>query len=63
MTTKMTNTNINHKGCLFPKLWRGSLTFLRNVIIIVSIYICFLAIAQDFIRGALTFTFRDRTGE
>jgi hypothetical protein len=62
MTTKMTNTNINHKEGLFPKLWRGSLTFLKNVII-VSIYICFLALAQDFIRRAITFTFSDRTGE
>jgi hypothetical protein len=51
MTPKMTNSNINRKRCFFPKLCRGLLTFLRNVIR-VSIYICFLGITQDFIRRA-----------
>jgi hypothetical protein len=62
MTPKMTNSNIKHKGCLFPKLWRGSLAFFIKVIR-VSIYICFLVRAQDFIIGAIAFTFSDRTGE
>jgi NADH:ubiquinone oxidoreductase subunit 4 (subunit M) len=60
MTPQMTNSNINYKGCLFPKLWRGFLTFLINMIR-VSIYICFLAIAQDLIGRAIAFS--DRTGE
>ncbi len=51
MTRKMTNSNINRKRCFFPKLCRGLLTFLRNVIR-VSIYIYFLGITQDFIRRA-----------
>jgi hypothetical protein len=62
MTPKMTNSNINHKKYFFPKLWRGSLTFLRNVIR-VSVNICFLVRAQDFIIRAVAFTFSGRTGE
>lgn len=60
MTPQMTNSNINHKKCLFPEFWRESLTFLRNMIR-VSIYIFFLASAQDFIGRAIAFS--ARTGE